>query len=48
MVGAIAIVIALVALLLLFNAIWPPAWAPEEWRRRTRPLRRRLRPRHYR
>lgn len=48
MAGAIVIAVLLVIVVLLFNAVWPPAWAPDAWRRWTRPLRRRLRPRHYR
>ncbi len=37
-----------IAAILLFNAVWPPSWAPDRWRHWTRPLRRKLRPRHYR
>ena len=42
------VVVFVVALLVVWFATFPPRSAPRWWRRRTRPLRRLLRPRHYR
>lgn len=46
--GVVALLAVVVVASLAFLAVWPPAWAPEPWRRITRPLRHRARPRYYR
>jgi hypothetical protein len=45
---AIVVLIVPAVLVLLLLAMFPPRVAPRRWRRWTRPLRRRLRPGHYR
>jgi hypothetical protein len=46
-VAIVAAAFVLVVVALGLAALWPPVWAPERWRHWTRPLRRRVRPRHY-
>jgi hypothetical protein len=40
-------VVLVVVVVLALAAVWPPEWAPAKWRHWTRPLRRRVRPKHY-
>ena len=45
--STVAVVLVALVVVLTILVVWPPAWVPAFWRRWTRPVRRRLRPRHY-
>gem|GEM_PF-5023506 len=43
----VAVLVLAVLAAVVASAVWPPPGTPMLWRRLTRPLRRRVRPRHY-
>jgi hypothetical protein len=47
-VNSVTFVICLLMAIGFFYAVWPPYRAPDWWRALTRPLRRFVRPHHYR